>query len=97
MGTKKVLVNPEPISDESEKTAEAEAEAEDTLLQQEYDNVQRFLKESKDNPGREKEGWIQCIMKKNLNLEKWLLLILEVYFRNFHRGPQNARKISCVR
>ena len=70
MGTKKVLVNPEPISDESEKTAEAEAEAEDTLLQQEYDNVQRFLKESKDNPGREKEGWIQCIMKKKPKLRE---------------------------
>ena len=76
MGTKKLLVNPEPVSDDSEKTAEAEAE--DTLLQQEYDNVQRFLKESKDNPekeskdnpGREKEGWIQFLMKKKPKLRE---------------------------
>ena len=84
MGTKKVLVNPEPISDESEKTAEAEEF--EVLLQQEYDNTQRFLKEnknnpekeskdnpgkeSKDNPGKEKEGWIQCLMKKHPKLRE---------------------------
>ena len=48
MGTKKLLVNPEPTSDESEKTAEAEAL--EAILQQEYDKAQRFFKECEDDP-----------------------------------------------
>lgn len=54
MGTKKVLVNPEPVSDDSEKTAEAEAH--EALLQQEYDKLQLLLKECEDDP-----TLIECI------------------------------------
>ncbi len=61
MGTKKVLVNPEPISDESEKTAEAEEL--EVLLQQEYENTQRFLKECEDNPNLKKDREFQLCKK----------------------------------
>lgn len=54
MGTKKVLVNPEPVSDDSEKTAEAEAH--EALLQQKFDKLQRLLKECEDDP-----TLIECI------------------------------------
>ncbi len=54
MGTKKMLVNPEPVSDDSEKTAEAEAH--EALLQQQIDELQRLLKECEDDP-----TLIECI------------------------------------
>ena len=52
MGTKKLRVIPEPVSDDSEKTAETEVLEE--LLQQAYeqayDKAQRFLKECEGDP-----------------------------------------------
>ena len=48
MGTKKLLVNPEPTSDDSEKTAEVEAL--EGILLQAYDEALRFFKECEDNP-----------------------------------------------
>ena len=54
MGTQKLHVNPEPTSDDSEKTAAAEAEEE--LLQQKFDKLQRLLKECEDDP-----SLIECI------------------------------------
>ncbi len=54
MGTKKLLVNPEPTSDDSEKTAEAEAH--EALHQQELDKLQRLLKECEEDP-----TLIECI------------------------------------
>ena len=54
METRKVPVNREPVSDDSEKTAEAEAH--EVLLQQEFDKLQRLLKECEDDP-----TLIECI------------------------------------
>ncbi|MDE0635891.1 MAG: hypothetical protein OXI43_08615 [Candidatus Poribacteria bacterium] len=54
METQKILVNPEPVSDDSEKTAEAEAH--EALLQQQIDELQRLLKECEADP-----TLIECI------------------------------------
>lgn len=48
METQKILVNPEPVSDDSEKTAEAEAL--EAIRQQEYDKAQLLCKECQDDP-----------------------------------------------
>ncbi|MDE0313424.1 MAG: hypothetical protein OXM61_00850 [Candidatus Poribacteria bacterium] len=48
METQKILVNPEPVSDDSEKTAEAEAL--EGIRQQEYDKAQLLCKKCQDDP-----------------------------------------------
>ena len=48
METQKILVNPEPVSDDSEKTAEAEAL--EATRQQEYDKAQLLCKKCQDDP-----------------------------------------------